>query len=289
MIIAICFLIIAISFYFKSKKNLFNQFIYENFAYITGITSFICFAFTLLETNYEKNLYYLILIPIFIFLINFIKKETTSPSLNIQANQQRYFDEVDGEAIYAFYKNRKVIKPNRVEVLVNEESKKLIKHGYIVPEFFLNYKNMELTKVEKLEEIENYELYNVIFKKVQGFIKQQEININYEARLKENNNCLEFFLLDLWESYTSRFNIGVANLDILAKNEKEIDFLGAVDLIHLNCIKRKGAVTYYKYLEFKDRIKEYLKDNINENPTNDEVFDESYALENDSDKTEYKG
>ncbi|EAI7269759.1 hypothetical protein B0619_07240 [Campylobacter lari] len=289
MIIAICFLIIAISFYFKSKKNLFNQFIYENFAYITGITSFICFALALLGANYEKNIYYLILIPIFIFLINFIKKETTSPSLNIQANQQRYFDEVDGEAIYAFYKNRKVIKPNRVEVLVNEESKKLIKNGYIVPEFFLNYKNMELTKVEKLEEIENYELYNVIFKKAQDFIKQQEININYEERLKENNNCLEFFLLDLWESYTSRFNIGVANLDILAKNEKEIDFLGAVDLIHLNCIKRKGAVTYYKYLEFKDRIKEYLKDNVNENPTNEKVFDESYALENDSDKTEYKG
>lgn len=42
-------------------------------------------------------------------------------------------------------------------------------------------------------------------------------------------------------------------------------------------MKRKGAVFYYKYLEFKDRIKEYLKEEINENPTNETEFDEAYV------------
>ncbi|EOG7170972.1 hypothetical protein ACLH6T_001042, partial [Campylobacter upsaliensis] len=63
---------------------------------------------------------------------------------------------------------------------------------------------------------------------------------------------------------TASFNISVANLDILASSEKEREFLGALDLIHLNCVKRKGAVFYYKYLEFKDRIKEYLKGEVSQ-------------------------
>ncbi len=45
---------------------------------------------------------------------------------------------------------------------------------------------------------------------------------------------------------------------------------------------------YYKYLEFKDRIKEYVKNEVSENPTNESGFDETYAKENDSDKTPYK-
>ncbi|EAH8338417.1 hypothetical protein EU792_09005, partial [Campylobacter upsaliensis] len=99
----------------------------------------------------------------------------------------------------------------------------------------------------------------------------------------------EFFLMELWEKYTPQFNISVANLDILASSEKEREFLGALDLIHLNCVKRKGAVFYYKYLEFKDRIKEYLKGVVDENPINEAGFDEAYAKENDSAKTIYKG
>ncbi len=290
MIVSIFFIILAFIFYKKSKTDILNQFIYENFSYVIGLVSFICFAFFIADDSKpEKSLYYLILIPFLILMLKYIKKRIKVKGLDIIANQQRYFDEVDSKMIDEFYKNRRIIKRDRIEVSVNENSKKLMKNGYIVPEFFINYKNMELTKIENLNEIENYKIHNIIFKKAQNFIKQQEININYENKLKENNNCLEFFLLDLWENYTSRFNIGVANLDILAKNEKEIEFLGAVDLVHLNCIKRKGAVIYYKYLEHKNRIKEYLKGEHNDNPTNDKNFDESYALENDSDKTVYKG
>ncbi|EPD7132548.1 hypothetical protein ACSDYA_000035 [Campylobacter upsaliensis] len=76
---------------------------------------------------------------------------------------------------------------------------------------------------------------------------------------------------------TASFNISVANLDILASSEKEREFLGALDLIHLNCVKRKGAVFYYKYLEFKDRIKEYLKGEVSQNPANEKEFDEAYT------------
>lgn len=69
----------------------------------------------------------------------------------------------------------------------------------------------------------------------------------------------EFFLMSLWEEHTKIFNISLANLELLAYNEKDKEFLGALDLLNLNCVKRKGAVLFYKYMEFKNRIKDYVK------------------------------
>ena len=105
--------------------------------------------------------------------------------------------------------------------------------------------------------------------------------------LKENDNKAEFFLMSLWEEHTFKFNISVANLEILAQNTKEKEFLGALDLLNLNCVKRKGAVFFYQYMEFKNRIKDYLKEDNKELNPKEEGFDENYAKENDSDKTPY--
>lgn len=258
MVVSIFYGIIAFYFYHKSKRNLETQFIYENFSFILIFISVSILVIVLANDNMEKNLFYLLLIPLFILCIRYINKRLKI-DLSIKANQQRYFDEVNAKMIYNFYQKRKVIKSNRVETLVNEESKKIIKNGYIVPEFFLNYKNMQFTKIEKIEEIENYEIHNIIFKKIKGFIKELEVKVDYQKELEKNKNCLEFLLMQLWEDYAKKFNISVANLDVLAKNEVEIEFLGALDLLYLNSIKRKGATLYYKYLEHKDRLKEYLK------------------------------
>ncbi|ECQ8738079.1 hypothetical protein F0F72_08110, partial [Campylobacter jejuni] len=115
------------------------------------MVSFICFAFFIADDSKpEKSLYYLILIPFLILMLKYIKKRIKVKGLDIIANQQRYFDEVDSKMIDEFYKNRRIIKRDRIEVSVNENSKKLMKNGYIVPEFFINYKNMELTKIENL-------------------------------------------------------------------------------------------------------------------------------------------
>ena len=79
--------------------------------------------------------------------------------------------------------------------------------------------------------------------------------------------------MSLWEEHTFKFNISLANLEVLATSKNEIELIGALDLLNLNCVKRKGAVLFYKYIEFKNRIKDYVKQ---ENNPSEEGFDESY-------------
>ncbi|WP_270966988.1 hypothetical protein [Campylobacter upsaliensis] len=290
MLVLIFFLILAFVFWNKSKMDLEKEFIYEYSSYIIGLSAVLIYVY--LYTNEEElktSIYYLFLTPCFLILLYFIKQKIKPKPLNIEANQQRYFDEVNALMIKEFYQTRKDIKKDRVEVYVNKESKKLIKNNKIVPEFFLLYHSLKPTKISNINELKQYTIFAIIFKKLEEFIKLKEVKIDYEKELENNHYYAEFFLMELWEKYTPQFNISVANLDILASSEKEREFLGALDLIHLNCVKRKGAVFYYKYLEFKDRIKEYLKGVVDENPINEAGFDEAYAKENDSAKTIYKG
>ncbi|MBS4235526.1 hypothetical protein [Campylobacter vulpis] len=290
MLVLIFFFILAFVFWNKSKMDLEKEFIYEYSSYIIGLSAVLIYVY--LYTNEEElktSIYYLFLTPCFLILLYFIKQKIKPKPLNIEANQQRYFDEVNALMIKEFYQTRKDIKKDRVEVYVNKESKKLIKNNKIVPEFFLLYHSLEPTKISNINELKQYTIFAIIFKKLEEFIKLKEIKIDYEKELENNHYYAEFFLMELWEKYTPQFNISVANLDILASSEKEREFLGTLDLIHLNCVKRKGAVFYYKYLEFKDRIKEYLKGVVDENPINEAGFDEAYAKENDSAKTIYKG
>ncbi|WP_270963543.1 hypothetical protein [Campylobacter upsaliensis] len=290
MLVLIFFFILAFVFWNKSKMDLEKEFIYEYSSYIIGLSAVLIYVY--LYTNEEElktSVYYLFLTPCFLILLYFIKQKIKPKPLNIEANQQRYFDEVNALMIKEFYQTRKDIKKDRVEVYVNKESKKLIKNNKIVPEFFLLYHSLEPTKISNINELKQYTIFAIIFKKLEEFIKLKEVKIDHEKELENNHYYAEFFLMELWEKYTPQFNISVANLDILASSEKEREFLGALDLIHLNCVKRKGAVFYYKYLEFKDRIKEYLKGVVDENPINEAGFDEAYAKENDSAKTIYKG
>ncbi|WP_270970625.1 hypothetical protein [Campylobacter upsaliensis] len=290
MLVLIFFFILAFVFWNKSKMDLEKEFIYEYSSYIIGLSAVLIYVY--LYTNEEElktSVYYLFLTPCFLILLYFIKQKIKPKPLNIEANQQRYFDEVNALMIKEFYQTRKDIKKDRVEVYVNKESKKLIKNNKIVPEFFLLYHSLEPTKISNINELKQYTIFAIIFKKLEEFIKLKEVKIDYEKELENNHYYAEFFLMELWEKYTPQFNISVANLDTLASSEKEREFLGALDLIHLNCVKRKGAVFYYKYLEFKDRIKEYLKGVVDENPINEAGFDEAYAKENDSAKTIYKG
>ncbi|EAJ1622747.1 hypothetical protein CT510_08895 [Campylobacter upsaliensis] len=278
MLVLIFFLILAFVFWNKSKMDLEKEFIYEYSSYIIGLSAVLIYVY--LYTNEEElktSIYYLFLTPCFLILLYFIKQKIKPKPLNIEANQQRYFDEVNALMIKEFYQTRKDIKKDRVEVYVNKESKKLIKNNKIVPEFFLLYRSLEPTKISNINELKQYTIFAIIFKKLEEFIKLKEVKIDYEKELENNHYYAEFFLMELWEKYTPQFNISVANLDILASSEKEREFLGALDLIHLNCVKRKGAVFYYKYLEFKDRIKEYLKGEVSQNPANEKEFDEAYT------------
>ncbi|EAH4720961.1 hypothetical protein D6H77_09105, partial [Campylobacter upsaliensis] len=140
MLVLIFFLILAFVFWNKSKMDLEKEFIYEYSSYIMGLSAVLIYVY--LYTNEEElktSVYYLFLIPCFLILLYFIKQKIKAKPLNIEANQQRYFDEVNALMIKEFYQTRKDIKKDRVEVYVNKESKKLIKNNKIVPEFFLLY------------------------------------------------------------------------------------------------------------------------------------------------------
>lgn len=289
MIILLFFVIVAFILYLNSGNFFDSQELLENATYIVGLSAVLCFIFLYIGDFEEKiNPYFLALLPLYLITIYLIKQKTKAKALDIKANQQRYFNEAKAKDIVNFYSVRKDTKSNRVETLVNKENKKLMKNGYIVPQFFLDYKSLELTSISSLEELNQNAIFKAVFNKIKGFIKDLELRIDYDKILKENDYKAEFFLMSLWELCTKKFNISLANLDILAVNEKDKEFIGALDLLNLNCVKRKGAVLFYKYMEFKDRIKDYVKQEQLEINPKEEVFDEAYAKENDSDRTPYK-
>ncbi|MCL9821874.1 hypothetical protein NCR96_09020 [Helicobacter sp. 14348-15] len=289
MIVLIFFIVVAVVLYLNSQNFFDAQELLENATYIVGLSAVLIYVFLWIsDFESEKNLYFLALIPLYAVSIYLIKEKTKSKPLDVIANQQRYFNEVKAKDIIKYYSVRKDVKNNRVEALVNKHSKKLIKNGVIIPQFFLNFKTIEPTKIQSIQELENSKVFSVVFKKVKGFISDLEAKVDYEKALAENGNYAEFFLMDLWEKYTYKFNISLANLDILATNLNEKELLGALDLLNLNCVKLKGAVLYYKFIQFKDRIKDFVKEEQNVNPK-EEGFDEKYAKENDSDRTRYEG
>lgn len=280
MITLIFFIIVALILYLNSQNFFDAQELLENATYIVGLCAVICFGFLyFLEEQFNPNYYFLALSTLFILSIYLIKTKTKANSLDIKANTQRYFKEASPKDIVKFYSVRKDIKSNRVEALVNKESKKLMKNNYIVPQFFLDFAKFSPTQIKSIDDLNENALFKAIFEKLKGFIKDKEAKVDFNKTLQENNNCAEFFLMSLWEEHTKPFNISLANLELIAKNEKEIELLGALDLLNLNCVKRKGAVLFYKYMEFKDRIKDYTKQEHLEINPKEEEFDENYLEE----------
>lgn len=290
MFVFILFSIITFMFYLRSKFGNENEDVLTMTTYCLGISTAISgFLIIFKNGEWETDIYYLAFIPFFAYGIYYVHKKTKAKSLNIQANQQRYFNEAKPRDIVKFYSVRKDIKSNRVETLVNKESKKLIKNGVIIPQFFLNFKDFTLTSIQTIDDLNQNAVFKAVFEKIKGFIKDTEARVDFNKVLQANDYKAEFFLMELWETHTKAFNISLANLEILAKNNNEIEFIGALDLLNLNCVKAKGAVLFYKYMEHKDRIKDYVKQEHLEVNPKEEVFDEKYALENDSNKVQYKG
>lgn len=293
MVVLVIFLTMIFFTYISNKGNLEVKNTIEFSSFILVIFTVGFFIMISSIEKLEPSIFYILPAALIIYLLRYIKKGIAPKPLNIVANQQRYFNEVTAQNIVKFYEKRKEKKSNRIEVSVNEENKKLIINETIRPQFFINYFGFKGTKIQSISEIDDNVIFKAVFSKVKDFIKDLEVSVDYEKELEENNQIAEFFLMSLWEKYTFKYNISVANLDILAKNENDKEFLGAIDLLNLNCVKFKGASMYYAYLEFKDRLKDYIpelkQDNKNQKVINivpaEAVFDEEYLKENDSSKT----
>ncbi|EAI9602157.1 hypothetical protein C3W46_09500, partial [Campylobacter coli] len=169
------FTLLTFIFYKKSKNilNLKYEFQYENFTYILGTVTFILFVlFVFIDKSktYSLELWYLAFIPVILILDRYISIKIKPKKLEIIADQQRYWDEINSQSIANFYNFRKRMLKSRIEIEIDENSKKIIKNGHIVPDFFIKYKNLELTKINSIKDIEECsKVYKAIFKKVKGF------------------------------------------------------------------------------------------------------------------------
>ena len=98
-------------------------------------------------------------------------------------------------------------------------------------------------------------------KKIKYFMKSLEQVVDWEEILKENDFYAEYFLIDIWCRFTKPFNIGTANLSVLATNNTEYELVGAIDNADLNSVKRHGAGLFYMYAKFKGLIPQNDEEN----------------------------
>ena len=352
--IVVFFLTIAAVLWIFGDMSYLSKPILKQFAFTMALGSFMTWAFLtfFLETVFQwknyQNYIYLLFIPFFIIGMYHLKKARKIVPLSVQANQQRYWEEIKASDVYKFFLGRKEPKRKKIVIRVNEGEKKFFKSSELIPDkdyvsvnFFRMLKRIEkeLTFVD-LKSLQNIELeiltilnanpnaqdtqdvksvqekaeqeqahkkhseelnkqliekdkeiatlkeqlakdmndtinqiplYKAVFDKIKFFIREQDIKANLVDIFVEDKGCVEFFLLDLWERYTKRVNIGTANLVLLAEREIEEEFIGAMDNVDLYSVKAKGAALYYRYMVFMGRVDNYLKKAEQE----EEKFDES--------------
>lgn len=190
-------------------------------------------------------------------------KETLAPNF-IKAKKESYWD-IPSQRIIDFFNYRREIKSDRVETHLNKPSKEFYRvygndEKYLTSNIFHEMRDLELTRLSNLAEISKINLYNKIYEKIKEFNDSIEMSIDYEGILKENDNIAEYFLIDLWCRFTKPFNIGTANLIVLARNFTQSELIGALDNADLNSVKRHGAGLYFKYALFKNLIPQEVLD-----------------------------
>lgn len=236
--------------------------------------------------------FYLIFIAIALITIYKIYLLSKKKPVDIVAKQTSYWG-VNAKDIYKKYDWKLDFKKDRIETRTNRLQKQIYRvysneEKYITGNIFLAMNDLKFTKVNDLSEIQS-ELYTTIIKKFKEIIEELELKNDLDTLLKENGNCVEFFLINCWEIYTQRVNLGIATLDILAKNFTEYELLGALDNATLNSVKRHGAAMYFKYAEFKGLLPKDILEERQEEEKNkikeillnsDFIFSEDQEQEN---------
>ncbi|MDR1285361.1 MAG: hypothetical protein LBJ88_04085 [Campylobacteraceae bacterium] len=211
------------------------------------------------DWNSAENRYmYMFLIPIFLLLIFKVYKVGKQKPISIVAKQQSYWN-ISPKDIYKCYKNRTYKKDDRIETRLDITSKQVSKQYsnealFISTDIMRKIKNIKLTKIDNINEIENFKLYSLVFGKIKSILKYLEKDVNFENVLKENDMCVEYFLLDLWEQFTKNFNLGTANLEVYATNDTQKEFVRALDNVSLNAVKQEGSALLYLFMKFKNRM-----------------------------------
>ena len=272
------FVSIGIGLYMFGSTYYQAKFLLKTTAIITIFVPIcIYFIVTISDVEFQTSYYYLLAVPVFILGFFVVEHVSREKGLEIVANQQRYWEEIDAKAIYGFFSGRKDRKSDRIEIKVNRESKRFFRdlngERKINLNFFRTLKLIEPTIIKCVDDLYQYPLYKAIYKKLSEIINSKEIKLNMDDVIKENAYCAEFFLMDLWDKYTKDINIGIGSLVVLARGATQEELIGALDNIDLNCVKPKGAALYYAYCVFKGKEK-----NIEEVSENDIAEDEAVWL-----------
>ena len=241
----------------KSRRDLFTM------SAVCGIATVWCVFFLTDDSDGIKELYVgLLLLFGFCAFVMIFRKILTPIPISVVATQESYWGIAPKIITDFFIFRRDNTKKKRVDIQINGFEKVWQrKYGegnsenFLSANVFLDYENLELTKISKLDEIAQFSLYNTIFTRLKKITTEKEIDdLNFKEVLEKNGNFVEYFLLDLWECYTQDINIGVAGLEVLAKRDIERQLVRALNNIDLNSISRKGAALLYSYLEFRDKL-----------------------------------
>ena len=232
-------------------------------------------TYLLNDEKYSSPWVYIIFIAVASYFYSYVRKvvkknqssismKETLASNFIKAKKESYWD-IPSQKIIDFFNYRREIKSDRVETHLNKPSKEFYRiygndEKYLTSNIFHEMRDLELTRLSNLSEISKINLYNKIYEKIKEFNDSIEMSIDYEEILKENDNIAEYFLIDLWCRFTKPFNIGTANLIVLAKNFTQGELIGALDNADLNSVKRHGAGLYFKYALFKNLIPQEVLD-----------------------------
>lgn len=261
----------------KSRREIFT------IGMLLGIST-VWIWWLLLENNQGLDEIYIGILTIFGFCayIASVKKILTPLPLHIVATQESYWNISPKKITEFFIFRRDNTKKKRVDIQINGFEKVWQrKYGeghsdsFVSANVFLDYENLKLTKISKMDDIAQFNLYNTIFSRLKKITTEKEIDdLNFAEVLKRNGNFVEYFLLDLWECYTQDINIGVAGLEVFAKRDIERQLVRALNNIDLNSISRNGAALLYAYLEFREKLPQ-IEDTQTQNEESSSDFVES--------------
>lgn len=265
----------------KSRREIFTM------CALLGI-SFVWGSYMLMDNDTNKILadIWIGIVFIFafcIFVVAFRKMLTPLP-INVVARQECYWGIKPSIITDFFIFRRDNSKKKRVDIQINGFAKvwqrkygEAHNESYMSANVFLDYENLHLTKLNKIDDIAQFGLYNTIFARLKKIITEKEIDdLDMKEVLERNGNFAEYFLLDLWECYTQDINIGVAGLEVYAKRDIERQLIRALNNIDLNSISRNGAALLYSYLEFRDKLPQEQEAQAQSNEENKESTNQEY-------------
>lgn len=259
MLIAVLITCFILIFWLINQKNSRREIV--NFITTIGIVV-VWAEFFLISNTPKSSFLFLLAIPFLIYCFYYLKIQLEPLPLEIQAIQQNYWELITPNKIIQHFAPRKDYKQKRIDIKINPLQKVWYRKYsnnavFLTGNFFIEYKNLNLTRINNLKNIYRYFFYRMIFEKLKKIIKDKEISLDFDEILKKNEFCVEYFLMELWEKYTQDINIGVGNLIVEAKRDIERELVGALDNLDLNSVKRNGAALFYSYIEFKNRLPQF--------------------------------